>query len=187
MRIRPATPADSAVIGHIQLASWHTMFPDAEINAAEYLAQFSDQERGQDWTDLLTAPGAHTAYVAETDAGQVVGFALGVLDHVAAPYQSELLAIHVLPASRNQGIGKRLFVAVASQFRVHGCSSLWLWVLAGNRNARHFYEQLGGQFVTEKRGIVGKNEVAIEIVEAAYGWPDIDKLIGHLTESVFPK
>ena len=158
------------------------MFPDAGIDAGEYLMQFSDEERAADWRELLAAPGEQIVCVAENDGGEVVGFALGALDHVAAPFQSELLAIHVLPASRSRGIGKRLFLAVANQFRVQGCSSLWLWVLAGNSHARRFYERPGGQFVRDKHATIGKNEVAIEIVEVAYGWSDIDALIGHLSE-----
>jgi ribosomal protein S18 acetylase RimI-like enzyme len=181
MRIRPATIADSAAIGHIQLASWRTMFPDAGIESEQYLAEFSDEERTEDWRELLAAPGEQIVYVAENEAGEVVGFALGAPDHIAARYQCELSAIHVLPGYRGQGIGKRLFAAVANQFKAQGCSSLWLWVLKGNLRARRLYERLGGQFVTEKRSMVGKNEVGIEIAETAYGWLDIDDLIGRLS------
>ncbi|MHB8625111.1 MAG: GNAT family N-acetyltransferase [Aggregatilineales bacterium] len=232
MRIRPATVTDSATIGHIQLESWRTMFPDAGIDAEKYLAEFSDEERAEDWHELLTllgeqsvsrsrfgsippspspsparregenAPGKplplygggvwgggpgqdrdlQIVYVAENDAGQVVGFALGALDHIAAPYQCELSAIHILPSYRGQGIGKRLIAAVANQFKIQGCSSLWLSVLTGNSRARHLYERLGGQFVSEKRATVGKNEVGIEIAEAAYGWSDIENLLDHLAQ-----
>ena len=180
MRIRAATIDDSTAIGHIQLASWHTTFPDAGLNVGEYLAQFSDEERAEDWRELLTSPGDQITFAAENDVGDVVGFALGVPDHLSAPYQCELVAIHILPAYRNQEIGKRLFAAVANQFKAQGCSSLWLWVLTGNAAARRLYERLGGQLAGEKRSEVGKNEVGIEITEVAYGWPNIDDLINRL-------
>src|SRR5579859_7033031 len=157
MRIRQATVADAAAIGKVQLASWRTMFHDSGIDAAAYLAEFSDEERAEDWNELLNAPGNQLIFVAESDDAEIVGFALGIPESSPdGKYASELSIVHLLPAYRNQGIGRQLFAAVARNLKDEGRGSLFLWVLSGNTGARRFYERLGGQLFGANKHMVGK-------------------------------
>lgn len=178
MLIRPAVLTDGAAIGKVQLSSWRTMFPDAGVNAENYLAEFSFEERAEDWEEFLAAlPDNRLVYVATNPLDEVVGFAVGQQETgTDALYASELGVVHLLPAYRNQGIGRQLIGTVAQQLSQRGCGSLWLWTLKGNP-ARRFYERLGGKVVGEETKTLGKNEVTIEITEVSYGWPDIDQLI----------
>lgn len=175
MHIREAGINDSAAMGHVQLASWHTMFPASGLLVDDYLAQFSDEERGEKWKTFFQQSEHPMAYVAESDEGQIVGFATSILSEPDAPYACELLAIHILPGHRAQGVGRQMIAATARYWHAQRCQSLWLWTLKNNP-ARAVYEHLGGVLAGEKASTVSKNDVSIDIVEVAYGWSDITAL-----------
>jgi GNAT superfamily N-acetyltransferase len=145
------------------------IFPQA------YLDHFTYQEQTQDWRDLFSAGLEDVLYVVETDAGEIVGYALGrpgLCD--IPPYDSELVALHVRPVYQGKGIGRCLIAAVARQLQGRGCTSLMLWVLEKNP-ARALYERLGGQRVGEKDWD-GNAEFGMDVKEVAYGWPNIERL-----------
>ncbi len=178
-QLRIASPQDSRAIGMVQLESWRTMFPDAGVNAAEYLSRFSYDEREEDWRDLLNALApAQCVFVAEANSGQIVGFGTGNAEsNPNAMYKSELAVVHVLPNFRNQRIGRQLMRAIVTKLALAGYPSLWLWTLKGNTRARALYEQLGGVLVGDQTKRIGKDDIELEITEVAYGWPDIEKFL----------
>ena len=51
--------------------------------------------------------------------------------------------LHVLPAWQGGGFGARLLETAAQWAVAHGRRQMYLWVYAGNRPARAFYEHLG--------------------------------------------
>lgn len=172
MEIRQATLADSAGIAKIQVDSYRTAY--AGILPAAYLEHFTYEEQAQDWRDWLSAK-PQLLYVAVAESQEVIGYALG--QHSAdelAPYESELVALHVGKRFQGKGIGRRLFAAVSEELAAHGRRSLFLWMLADNP-ARGFYEKLGGKYVGEK---AWQNNAyfGTKISEVAYGWLDIKEL-----------
>ena len=54
-----------------------------------------------------------------------------------------------------------------------GATGLIVWVIAGNRMARNFYESLGAQLLVEQPF----NWDGMDLVEAGYGWRDLGLLI----------
>lgn len=181
IQIGGAELGDSAGIGKVQLSSWRTMFADSGVSASEYLDQFSDQERAEDWQEYLAElPANRSIYVAiagETGETEVVGFVEGVLNVTGdTAYASELNVVHVLPAYRNQGIGTRLILQVAQRLKQEDAPSINLWTLTGNP-ARRLYERLGGEKVGEQVVTTEKNGVEIAISEMEYGWREMDRLI----------
>lgn len=174
MRIHLATMEDAAGLAQVQIASYRTAY--ALLLPAAFLAQFSLEEQTQDWHDLLAADNDEIVYVAEADAGELVGYALGRPQASGGVnFASELVAMHVLPSRQRQGIGRQLFAAMATHLQHHGCSSLVVWVLAAN-TARAFYKQLGGELVGSQRLDID----GAEIEEVAYGWPEIEQLQARL-------
>jgi ribosomal protein S18 acetylase RimI-like enzyme len=171
--IRAATIADSAGIGKVQLDSWRSAY--ANILPANYLAEFTYADRDEDWRDLLASDGDHTIYVAENEAGVIVGFAYAV-PRGKDSYQSELSTLHVLPNYRGKGIGRQLIGAVARAFKARGITSLYLDVLKDNARSRAIYEHLGGQLLNEHTHEIGKNDVGVVTTEVSYGWSNIDVL-----------
>lgn len=173
MNLRQATIEDSAGIAHVQVDSYRSAY--AGIFPQPYLEHFTYEEETQDWCDLLSAEFADVLYVAETETGEIVGYALGRpgLSDIP-PYDSELVALHVRRAYQRQGIGRRLIAAIAACLKQEGCISLMLWTLAQNPS-RTLYERLGGQLLAEKDW-GGNEEFGVAVQEVAYGWLDIGQL-----------
>jgi len=191
VKIRPATAQDAAALAQIQVNSYRTAY--AGLMPADYLAHFTLEEQEQDWRDLLAEPTGDIVLVAESDGGEIAGYAVGRPGPVEVPacragtglpagaYDAELVSLHVRRAVQKRGIGRALVRAMAQALQEQGCTSLALFVLVGNP-ACTFYERLGGQCVGKKRWTISAgqagtlDEFDFEVVETAYGWPEIATL-----------
>ncbi len=170
--IRPASPADAGPIARVHVDSWRTTYEG--IIPAEYLANLSYRDRQSMWSEALTTDQpATTILVAETEAGDVIGFASAGPEREANPnYRAELYAIYLLQEHQNRGLGRRLVSAVTHSLLEHGFTSMLLWVLEDNRPARRFYESLGGKRVSRKTVTIGD----ANLQEISYGWRNITAL-----------
>ena len=167
MRIRGAMIEDAAGIARVQVDSYRTAY--AGIWPESVLGRLSYGEQEQDWRDWISANPDDVLYVAELDTGEIVGYALARCGPTEiAPYDSELIALHVLLPHQRQGWGRSLVATIARELQDRGCKSLMLWVLQENR-ARRFYERLGGKLLNRQKLSGSKPEVA-------YGWLVIDVL-----------
>jgi ribosomal protein S18 acetylase RimI-like enzyme len=170
VHIRKAKEADSAGLARVQVDSYRTAY--AHIMPQDYLDHFTYEEQEQDWRDLISAGTDDVLLVSVADSGEVLGYALGRPGEAEiAPYDGELVALHVRRPHQRQGIGRQLVSAMAKQLGQRGCSSLMLWVLEENR-ARGFYERLGGQLLD------GTKHSGAGPLEVAYGWAAIEDLCG---------
>jgi ribosomal protein S18 acetylase RimI-like enzyme len=86
---------------------------------------------------------------------------------------AELSAAYVRREFQRAGIGRRLVAAVAGAQREHGAHGLIVWVIAGNKGARAFYEALGATLLVEQPF----EWEGMPLVETGYGFADIDALI----------
>lgn len=184
IQIRAAQLSDSRAIGKVQVDSWRSAYRD--IMPAAYLAKFTDDEQEADWREILSAEPKPLVLVAETDVGEIVGFAYGVPEGIEG-YQSELSILHLSPNYRGQGIGRQLFAEIAKWLRAMGCQSLFVWTLKDNAPARRFYERLGGQLFSEKTSEIGKDDIGFFVTDVGYGWPDIDTLCDLTAVSTSPE
>ncbi len=167
-RIRPAQPEDAPAIAHVHVESWRTTYKG--LMPDETLANLSAERRETFWRDVISNHDSNNfVYVAETDAGQVVGFASGGPERENHPvYKGELYAIYLLQTSQGQGMGRALATQVAKKLVENGFSNMLVWVLTGNA-ACHFYEALGGKEVGRKPFTL--NDEKLE--EIGYGYEDI--------------
>lgn len=173
MWIRRARPEDSAALARVQVDSYRTAY--AGILPDDYLAHFTYEEQEQDWRDLLAAGMSDSLLVAEAADGEVIGYALGRPGPIEiAPFEGELVALHIRRGHQRQGVGHALVAALVDCFTAHGCGSLMLWVLAENAPARRFYERLGGQLIGKRTIELGEGDITP--TEVAYGWLDIRSL-----------
>ena len=172
IRIREAVSIDAGAIARVHVDTWRTTY--AGILSAEFLAGLSYADREQMWKQALTADRPATCMlVAETDRGEIIGFAFGAPEREGNPqFRGELFAIYVLADQQRKGIGRRLFIAMVQHFRSGGIESMLLWALKDNHPARKFYEMLGGEYVEEKTITIG----GTDLVEVAYGWRDLTGL-----------
>jgi ribosomal protein S18 acetylase RimI-like enzyme len=172
IQIRRATVNDSMGIARVQVDSYRTAY--AGIFSPAYLEHFTDEEQAQDWYDWMMNKPRDLLYVSQSEAGEIVGYALGRPGKTAIqPYDCELLALHVRQDFQQQGIGQSLIIKMAEQFQAQGCNSMMLWVLSKNP-ARVFYEKLGGTLIGEQEVEVGEGEKAVQV---AYGWADLAGLL----------
>ena len=126
------------------------------------------------WKQALTADRpAMSMLVAETDGGEVVGFACVAPEREGnRVYRGELFAIYVLQGHQRRGVGRRLFSAMARHFISQDIDSMLLWVLEDNHPARQFYELMGGEYVDQNTITIG----GTDLMEVAYGWKDITEI-----------
>jgi GNAT superfamily N-acetyltransferase len=177
-KIRKADAADSAGLARVQVDSYRIAY--AGIFPQSYLDHFTHEEQEQDWRDLISADFEDVLLVAESEVGEIIGYALGAKDAGKdGPYAGELVALHVRRTAQGQGIGRQLIAATARELHRAGCQSLMVWVLEENP-ARALYEHLGGQLIGEKE-FEGNGEFGTAVKEVAYGWIDIDQLSGAET------
>ena len=171
MLIREATIEDSASLAHIQVDSYRVTY--VGMLPQDFLDRFTYEEQEQDWRDLMASGTRDRVFVAEDDAGEIVGYALGRPEKdERTGYDGELVSLHVRKSAQGQGVGRLLIAAVAGWLRGQGCASMMLWTLAGNP-ARRIYEHLGGELIGEK---TSERDDGFITVDVAYGWKDIEVL-----------
>lgn len=133
LTVRPATPADAAVIADLANAL------DADHGGvmpftAEIVLRdgFGDRPR-------------FSVLLAEAADGGVIGYALfcdTYNSYLAAP-GLWLMDLYVAPQGRGSGAGRALMAALAREAQACGAASLWLPVRDDNVRAVAFYERLG--------------------------------------------
>ena len=178
VRVRVANLKDAGPIARVHVDSWRTTYPG--IVPVEYLAGLSYRNRESIWADILSSGRpAESNFVAETDCGEIVGFAGGGPEREGNPtYRGELYAVYLLEQYRGAGVGRRLVSAVARQLAVDGFCSMLVWVLEDNRPACTFYEALGGTEVGRQTVTIG----GADLWEVAYGWDDVAGLAAVAAE-----
>jgi ribosomal protein S18 acetylase RimI-like enzyme len=139
--IEPAVLAHCREVAEVHVLSWQQAY--AGLLSAEYLSALSVDGREVAWREAVVK-GAPRLLVAMA-GGRVAGFvAFGSSrDKDAAPGAAEVWALYLAPSCWSQGIGRALWLAALEHIRTQACSSVSLWVLAGNERARRFYAAAG--------------------------------------------
>ena len=148
--LRPAQLADAAEIANIHVASWRDAY--ASILDPEFLSGPVEDDRLTIWTSRLqTPPPNQIVQLAESEAGQIVGFICAYCDH-DEQWGTLIDNLHVLPSMRGRRIGELLLNSLVEQLG-QGVTrgSLYLRVFEANTSALRFYERLGGKVVGRDR------------------------------------
>ena len=106
--------------------------------------------------------------IAVSPKGEIVGFGSCGPNRGDRLFAGEVFTLYVAPDWQNQGIGRRLLIAIFRRLVASGRNSAIVWVLRDNPS-RFFYERLGARQVRRKALEVGG--LAIEAL--AYGWRDL--------------
>ena len=172
IHVRPAVPSDAAGIARVRVEGWRTTYrgivPDA------YLDAMSVEDSEALWRRVLGAPPNRTSTVVAEDAGGVVGFASALaLPEPRFGLDAELTAMYLVSDCQRAGIGRQLVRSVAVAQQAHGATGFLTWVIAKNRGARTFCEGSGAELLLEQPF----EWDGLELVEAGYGWRDLDALI----------
>ncbi len=170
--VRPAQPADAPAIAQLRIDSWRATYRGMIPNT--YLDAMQVDDSAALWHRVLSAPPNRTSTFVVEDIAGLVGFGSGLmLPEVKHGLDAELSAIYVRPGQHRAGVGRRLVSAVAAAQKSFGATGLVVWVIAANRGARRFYETLGAELLVEQPF----QWDGMDLIEAGYGWRDIDALI----------
>ena len=171
-QIRIAIPADAAAIAQVSVDTWRSAY--AGIVPAEFLANLVYAERAERMRHHLATATSEDGFflVAESDHGDVIGFASGGAERSGTqPACGELYTLYVHPTHQQQGIGRQLMAASVQQLSQMGLTSLVIWTLAANPS-RRFYARLGGKLVNERTTEIG----GATLPEVCYGWETLNAL-----------
>lgn len=110
------------------------------------------EERYRKWLGDRAADPRSAFFVAENDAGELVGFIVGTVEREIPVYWlAEFGFIHdlwVAPDYRNEGVGRQLSMLAVERFRGIGVSQIRLDTAANNEAARNLFGQCGFRAAT---------------------------------------
>lgn len=165
MTVRPARPTDARAIARLDVETWRTTY--AGVLSENYLVGLSERRREIGWRmAIMREP--RDVRVAIDVAGTVVGFGSCGPSRSERHFPGEVFTLYVSPDRQNQGIGRRLLIALFRRLAASGLDAAIVWVLRENP-ARFFYERVGGRLVSHKPIPVGGSRVEA----LAYGWSDL--------------
>jgi ribosomal protein S18 acetylase RimI-like enzyme len=169
--IRPAHADDAGAIARVRVDSWREtyrgMIPQAYLDAMKL------EESRTLWEKVLTAGSDAVSVLVAESGAEIVGFGSGnMLAEPKHGFDAELSAVYVRRGYQRAGIGRRLVVETAWSLRARGASGLIVWVIAGNKGARAFYERLGAELVLEQ----AFQWDGMDLAEAGYGWRTLEAL-----------
>jgi ribosomal protein S18 acetylase RimI-like enzyme len=177
MRIREAERSDAAAMARVMVDSFRSAHRDhlPEVSLMKLTYEVSERNWARALRELSESDErTEYIYVAENDAGDLIGIAMGGPERSSHPlYLGEIYVLYLLPAFYRQGIGRQLTASVVERLVERGMDSLLIRVLKANTRARRFYEALGGQLVLEEQI---EDEGAL-LDQVAYGWRDASELL----------
>lgn len=152
LSIRDATVNDARGVAIVHVESWRAAYRG--LIADDVLDALRVDTRTEGWSRWIAAsPGegrvdsdanhAHRLLVAEVDA-TIVGWAsFGAGRDDGMNERGELAGIYVSPNYWSRRVGHTLITRVEQELSRAGWTEAYLWVLAGNERAIHFYEAHG--------------------------------------------
>ncbi len=163
--IRPARLGDARAIARLDVETWQAAY--AGILTTPYLVGLSSERRERGWSAVIRREPRDVRVAIDGD-GAIRGFGSCGACRDEPDYGGEVFTLYVAPDWQNQGIGRRLLLALFARLVDLGYRSAVIWVL-GDNPARFFYRRLGGRAVRRKMLHVGGATVAAD----GYGWRDL--------------
>ena len=167
VRIRRAGLEDLPGVARVLVDTWRATYRGVVPEA--FLEGLSYEGQAERWAQRLKTPTwPGRLFVAESESGEVVGFAAFGPDRASGfpGYTAELWAIYVLPNWQRKGLGRALFHEGARLLQAEGYGRMLVWVLKENPKGRGFYEHLGGVLLGEREIELG----GAKLWEVAYGF-----------------
>ena len=173
--IRSARLEDAGPIARLDVETWQATY--AGILATPYLAGLSPERRASGWANVIRREPKDVR-VAVTADGDIVGFGSCGNCRGEPGFTSEVFTLYVAPDWQNQGIGRRLLLAMFARLVAEGHASAVIWVLRENP-ARFFYQRLGGKEIRRKLLPFNGTQVAA----SGYGWRDLPKFLSTIASA----
>lgn len=167
MNIRSATLNDIEGIARVYLESWKTTYKN--IISDKYLSSLTLEEKVKSWTWIFDHSNHGERLLVLEDDDRIVGFISGGKNRDKSfDYGAEIYAFYLLREVQGKGWGRQLFNKFIEEMKLQNYDSSMVWVLKDNP-ATHFYQKLGGAYVTEAEDRIGEET----FIEIALGWKGI--------------
>ncbi|HEY6469938.1 MAG TPA: GNAT family N-acetyltransferase [Candidatus Dormibacteraeota bacterium] len=149
--LRLATRSDVPAIAAMHLASWRATY--TAITPPEFMSTITLEGRVKRWEAAFTPPASETTETTVAVDGQrILGVcSFGPRREPPDPGAGEIYSLHVGPGSLRAGIGRMLLDNALVRLGARGLTTVFLWVLRDNANARGFYEARGWSLTGEDR------------------------------------
>jgi len=171
--VRRGRADDAASIARIHVDSWRSTY--AGILPEDMLLRLSSADHEARWWRHVLGRfrRRHYVYVAEHETDGAIGFISGgpARESGLEP-EAEIYALYLLDDYQDEGVGRALFLRLATHLNRECGPSLVVWVLSENPS-RHFYEAMGGRRIGRRTERMG----SVEVQETAYGWADMAELV----------
>jgi ribosomal protein S18 acetylase RimI-like enzyme len=168
--VRRAELADAAAIGAVHVAAWRSTYPGILPDA--YLARLSPTRLALQYRAAIGGGATVIVAARSGDGPRIVGFTTAGFARTPGLGDGEVETLYVLDDFRDQGLGRRMLRAAASQLAANGCASAFVWVLRDNPS-RWFYRHLGGKPSAE-----GRTRLAgVALNQVAYSWDPVGRLL----------
>lgn len=135
----------------MHLASWRATY--TAITPSEFMRTITLEGRVKRWERAFTPPASATTETTVAVHGpRILGVcSFGPRGEPRDPSAGEIYSLHVGPDSLRAGIGRTLLDGALVRLATRGFTSVFLWVLRDNANARGFYEARGWSLTGEER------------------------------------
>ena len=168
--VRRAEVTDATAIGAVRVAGWRSAYPG--LLPDDYLANLSPTRLALHYRAAIASGSTVMVAAMKGQGPRIVGFTTAGPPRTPGLGEAEIETLYVLDDWREQGVGRRMMRATASQLMARGCGSVFVWVLRDNPS-RWFYSRLGGQTAAE-----GQTRLAgVALPQVAYRWNPIDRLL----------
>ncbi len=167
--MREAGLVDAPAVAALHAASWQSAYRG--FAAADYLDRAAGPELLRSWTDYLAAPGVGDFLLLEESEQALRAFISARRDYEPG-FDAFVYALHVDPALRSGGIGRRLLGLAVRRLITEGRRTLALRAFDGNPGAIRFYRRLGGQVAGHGIDQVG----GVDFPDTLIAWHDLSAL-----------
>lgn len=159
MIIRSAELTDASGIAKVNIETWKSTYKN--IINDEYLDSLSYEQREHAIKNIINSSSDKKyVFIAEDGTGDVIGFAsCGIVRENDEIFKGELYSIYILKEFQNKGIGKLLYNIAIQKLQENNLFPMIIWVLEENRQARKFYELMGGRKIRERYIHIGSQEI----------------------------
>ncbi len=146
---RPGGKKDAQTIAQLHIKSWQNSYRGILTDA--FLDEAIVADRISFWTQrLVEEPGEHTYLLIAEQDGKAVGFVCAIIEEHES-WGTLIDNLHVLSSAQGLGLGRELMRKAAGWIKQQDeGGDMYLWVYKENRQARAFYEKIGGNPVEER-------------------------------------
>jgi len=168
-RLREARPEDASAIAALHAESWRSAYRG--ILTEDYLEGEIESDRARYWKTFLAHENPGDLVILAEGQEGLEGFI--ALNDEEPGYDALIENLHVDPARRGSGLGRRLLAEACRRLIAQGKSSACLWVFDDNAAAFAFYLRLGGR--VDKK--TSDPDAPPSEADSRIGWRDLPALM----------